>query len=170
MNARKLPKIAAGARLEKWRLASRRTDHVKITELWLYPELDCSACVDDVYTASGDEQLAYYCDYIRRRYSHWWDADAVPIYWAVRGDGNGFGTEQAPFDLTDCRNVLTYYYPPVNVRTGEQVNWYKLPVINDRFPEFAAALGWLPAPGQLFAPLRSIISGMPQRVREPVTF
>jgi hypothetical protein len=30
--------------------------------------------------------------------------------------------------------------------------------------------GLLPAPGQLFAPLRSIITGMPQRVRDPVTF
>jgi hypothetical protein len=154
--------------LEKWRLASRGSNHTKVTTLWLYPELDCSACIDDIYPASGKEQLAYYCDYIRRRYSHWWDADAVPVYWTVMGDDDGFGCEQAPFDLTGGNNVLTHYYPPVNVRTGMQINWYKLPVINKRFPEFAAALGWLPAPGQLFAPLRSIISGIPQQVHSAV--
>jgi hypothetical protein len=154
-----------GKRLEKWRLQSRRSDHIKVTELWLYPELDCSACVDDVYLESGADQLAYYCDYVRRRYSHWWDADAVPIYWSVRGDSDGFGSEQAPFDLTRRSNILTYYHPPVSVRTGDHINWYRLPVINDRFPKFAAALGWLPAPGQLSAPLRSIIAGTPQRAR-----
>lgn len=154
------------ARLEKWRLASRRTSHVKITRLWLYPELDCSACVDDVYPASGEEQLAYYCDYIRKRYRDWWDADAVPIYWSVVGADAAFGSEKAPFDLTGGDNVLTYYYPPVNLRTGEEVNWYSsLPVINSRFPQFAAALGWLPSAGQLLAPLRSIVNGTPQPVR-----
>jgi hypothetical protein len=28
------------------------------------------------------------------------------------------------------------------VKTRQPVNWYILPVINTRFPEFAAALGW----------------------------
>jgi hypothetical protein len=37
-----------------------------------------------------------------------------------------------------------------------------LPVINSRFPEFAEALRWLPSPGQMFAPLRSIVAGTPQ--------
>jgi hypothetical protein len=142
-------KRGAMKKLEKWRLQSRRSDHCKVTELYLYPELDCSSCVDDVHPASGEEQLRYYCDYIQRRYRQWWDADAVPIYWSVMGDGDGFGCEQAPFHRGEefgDRDVLTYYYPPVNLRTGEQVNWYRLPVINKRFPEFAAALGWLPSP------------------------
>jgi hypothetical protein len=153
-------------RLEKWRLASREFYHVKVTTLWLYPELDCSACVEDCYEKSGDEQLRYYVNYIKTaydgRYRHWWDNDAVPIYWTVMGDDDGFGCEQAPFELDGYGgdNVLTIYNPPINVRTGEQINWYKdLPVINSRFPEFAAALGWLPSPGQLTAPLRSIITG-----------
>jgi hypothetical protein len=162
-------------KLEKWRLQSRESNHFKITALWLYPELDCSSCVDNVYQASGEEQLAYYCEYLRTayggRYRHWWNDDAVPIYWSVMGDDDGFGCEQAPFHIDDNprRDVLTYYYPPINVRTGNLINWYQLPVINNRFPEFAAALGWLPAPGQLFAPLRSIVSGSPQPVRSNLT-
>jgi hypothetical protein len=157
-------------KLEKWRLQSQESNHFKVTALWLYPELDCSASIDDVLPASGEEQLAYYVDYIRRRYPHWWNADAVPIYWSVMGDGDGFGSEEAPFhDADSIGNVLTYYYPPINVRTGNLINWYRLPVINNRFPEFAAALGWLPAPGQLFAPLRSIVNGSPQPARRNLT-
>jgi hypothetical protein len=123
--------------------------------------------VDDICPASGEAQLTHYVEYIQQHYPHWWNDDAVPIYWSVMGDGDGFGSEQAPFN-PDGDNVLTYYYPPINVRTGQQINWYKLPVINNRFPEFAAALGWLPAPGQLFAPLRSIVEVAPQPPRPVV--
>jgi hypothetical protein len=152
------------AKLEKWRLSSRRSNHAKITNRWLYPELNCSACIDDCDGDNGDDQLRYYVDYIQRRYPHWWESDAVSIYWTVMGDGDAFGCEQAPFDLNGGDNVLTFYRTPVKVKTGEPVNWYKLPVINNRFPKFAAALGWLPSPGQPTAPLRSIIHGVPQTV------
>ena len=147
-------------KLEKWRLGSRRSDHVKLDRLYLYPELDCSSCVDDCYGETGEEQLAYYCDYIKRRYPQWWEADAVPIYWSVMGEGDsGFGCEAAPCNPGD--NVLTYYRTPINDRTGAPLNWYSLPVLNLRFPQFAKALGWLPAPFQMFAPLRSIMAGIP---------
>jgi hypothetical protein len=160
--------MTAKPKLEKWRLLSRGSDHVKITNLWLYPELNCSACIDDCYDQTGDEQLRYYCDYIQRRYSHWWESDAVPIYWAVMGDDDGFGCERAPFHTDDGNNILTFYRAPINVRTGEPVNWYRLPIINNRFPKFAAALGWLPSPGQLTAPLRSIVHGVPQMTHSTV--
>ena len=155
----------AKPKLEKWRLSSRDSDHVKITNLWLYPELDCSACIDECYEATGEEQLIYYVQYLkdRDRYSHWWDNDAVPICWFVIGDDDAFGCEQAPFHVNDCNDILTFYHTPINVRTGHPVNWYtSLPVINKRFPKFAAALGWMPSPGQMFAPLRSIFCGAPQ--------
>lgn len=140
-----------------WKLKSRRWGHIKTTNLWLYPELDCSSCVDDVYDESGEEQLQYYVQYIQRRYPQWWDDDAVPIYWSVRGDGDAFGSEAAPC-MTKHENVLTYYYPPRDAKTDEVINWFQLPVRNTRFPAFAKALGWLPAPFQMFAPLRSIVN------------
>jgi len=37
---------------------------------------------------------------------------------------------------------------PALVVLGDH-EWYKLLVINSRFPEFAEALGWSPSPGQL---------------------
>jgi hypothetical protein len=55
--------------------------------LWLYPELDCSSCVQDC--EDSDDQFGFYCDYIRENehYREWWDADAVPVCWSVYGDG-----------------------------------------------------------------------------------
>lgn len=38
------------------------------------------------------------------------------------------------------------------------MDWFRLPVRNDRFPEFGEALGWLPSPLQPYAPLRSIMA------------
>ncbi len=98
------------SRLEKWRLTSHSNPgHTKVAELYPYPELDCSSCVQDFDSAvSGEGQLQY----------------------------------------------------------GAQINWYKLPVFNRRFPQFAKAFGWLPAPFQMTAPLRSIVNGAPLPVRK----
>ena len=152
-------------RLEKWRLSSRTGHHIKITNLWLYPELDCSACIDEApKEATGEDQLIFYVGHIKRRYPHWWDNDAVPIAWFVAGDGDGFGLERAPFNINDGDDIRTHYHTPINVRSGHAINWYtSLPVYNRRFPKFAVALGWLPSPGQMFAPLRSIFCGAPQK-------
>jgi len=49
-------------KLEKWRLRSRGSDHTKISSVWLYPELDCSSCIDD--EASGEEQVAITAVYV----------------------------------------------------------------------------------------------------------
>ena len=71
----------------KWRFRSRRSQVEFISPLWLYPELNCSSCVDDVYDQSGETQLAYYVEYLERLYPSRMTDDAVPIYWSVRGDG-----------------------------------------------------------------------------------
>jgi hypothetical protein len=78
--------------LESWRLHCRNGLHTKTVRLWLYPELDCSACLDDVRDESGAAQLDYYCDYVRRRRPEWWAADAVPVYWSVMGNEDAFGS------------------------------------------------------------------------------
>jgi hypothetical protein len=47
--------------------------------------LDCSSCVADADDddQSGEGRLAYYVAYVRRRQPHWWETDAVPIYWSA---------------------------------------------------------------------------------------
>lgn len=129
-------------------------------ELWLYPELDGSSCVDDLWwTDDGEEELDYYIDYVRRTQPDWWANDAVPIYWSVAPVH-----ETAPFQEvwskangpTSWGDFLTYFTWP-HRPNGEPLDWFTLPVKNDRFPNFAKALNWLPAPLQPYAPLRSII-------------
>jgi hypothetical protein len=138
---------------------------VSIVDLWLYPELECSSCVQDC-DADGPAQLKYYVEYIKRKYPAWWESDAVPIYWSGRGEGSDQIFEEAPcgnewmharLDL-EPKSILTEYSVPYDIRTGEPINWWRLPVRNTRFPEFAKALGWLPSPFQQFAPLRSIVT------------
>lgn len=141
----------------RWKVQNRESGHTQRLDLSLYPELDCSSMVDDVYERSGDEQLDAYVRYVRERYAEWWEQDAVPIYWSLVPVH-----ETAPFQRLDAerdsgRDFLTYFHWPTD-RDGERLDWYRLPVVNDRFPAFAKALGWLPSPLQPTAPLRSIIA------------
>ena len=79
----------------------------------------------------------------------------MKIYWSVRGEGVA---EHASCNAIAGRCFLTIFTQPVDAKTGEELNWWRLPVRNDRFPAFAKALGWLPSPFQEFAPLRSIVT------------
>ena len=149
-------------RLPLWELTSRRSGYSRTTRLWLYPVPNISSCVDDCMPASGEEHLKYYCNMIRENYPDYWEKDAVPIYWTVCDIH-----ERAPFPVVGMdwdEDVRTFFHTPTNTETGERLNWYRLPVINSRFPEFGEALGWLPSPGQQFAPIRSIIEGPPAGV------
>jgi hypothetical protein len=148
------------SRLRKWRFnAINHCDAESVTPLWLEPELECSSCIADtgIDLQDGAGQFAYYVDYIRREYPLLWEADAVPIYWSVCGDGISEFAPNDPNDLSD-ENFLTFFTPPVDARTGEPLNWWKLPVRDSRFPAFAKALGWTPSAFQAFAPLRSIVA------------
>jgi hypothetical protein len=123
----------------KWRLRVRNGHHEKITSLWLYPELDCSACVDDVYGEDGAAQLEYYCERIQEWHPEWWTADAVPILWSVIGGDDGFGREAAPClanaqfvsDEYPFEHCLTFYHTPVNLKP-----------VNDALRLLSSFLAW----------------------------
>ncbi len=137
---------------EEWFFRSRTTHHQKNTDLVLYGELNCSSAIDDCPYDDGEDQLEFYVDYVRRNARDEWDADAVFIYWCVQGEGV---SEAAPFMDFGEENFLTHYTWPENAN-GELIDWFKLPVKNLRFPKFAQALVWTPAPLQPTCPLRSI--------------
>lgn len=141
------------AKVGAWTFRSIRSGIQRTSELWLYPELDCSACVDDVWDDDGQVQLDYYIEYIRKRYSDLWDQDAVPIYWTVMP-----AHETAPFTCQPSWGDFLHHYTWPTDSNGQRLDWLRLPIINDRFPEFASALGWTPAPFQPTAPLRSIMT------------
>lgn len=145
----------------RWTFRARRGGHEIRTDLVLYPELDCSAMVDDVYELDGQGQFEAYVQYLERSHREWLDADAVPIIWSVHDCAFSGVYEAAPFtawgDSVGWGNFLTHYTWPVDAITGEPLDWYALPVVNDRFPEFAKALAWTPSPLQPTCPLASIV-------------
>lgn len=145
----------------RWTFRSHQGGHEHRSNLVLYPELDCSAMVDDVWELDGQGQFEEYVQYLERTHREWLDADAVPIIWSVRSDLAIGIFESAPFttwgDNAPWGNFLTHYTWPVDATNGEPLDWYALPVVNDRFPEFAKALAWTPSPLQPTCPLASIV-------------
>jgi predicted GIY-YIG superfamily endonuclease len=142
----------------KWTFRGRTSGHVVRCDLVLYPELDCSAMVDDVYELDGEGQFEAYVQYLQRRHPEWLAADAVPIVWSVHAGWSDI-FEAAPFATTSIHgeDFLAHYTWPEDAINGEPLDWYQLPVVNDRFPEFAKALAWTPSPLQAACPLTSIL-------------
>lgn len=143
----------------RWTFENRRYGIQRRCDLILYPELDCSAMVDDVHELDAQGQFEEYVQYLERRHPEWLAADAVPIYWFVHSAWEGV-FEAAPYaneSNTLGRDFLTEFTWPTDAATGEPLDWYALPVVNDRFPEFAKALAWTPSPLQPTCPLASIV-------------
>jgi hypothetical protein len=152
--------------IRAWYFESRVSGYRRTEALWLYPELDCSSCVDDCESDDGEDQLAYYVRYVVERYPHWWETDAVPIIWSVRGKTTH---EAAPFnpDPVPWGDFLYHFTWPEDHRTGEALDWFTDLLVRNRFPAFASALGWLPSPFQRTAPLRSIVASREGRLSWP---
>lgn len=118
--------------------------------------------VDDYYELDGEGQLEAYVRYLKQRYPQWLEADAVPILWSVVGNGT---FENAPFQTGEFagasstrENFLSFFTWPYDAKTGDLLDWFRLPVRVDRFPEFAAALDWMPSALQPTCPLRSVLA------------
>jgi len=148
----------------RWTFTFQPGGYERSATLYLYGELDCSAMVDEYYELDGEGQLAAYVEYLEEHHPEWLAADAVPIIWLVRGEEIA---EHAPFQSGEYgpegkwgwrENFLTEFTWPRDARTGELLDWFKLPVRIDRFPEFAQALDWLPSALQPTCPLRSILA------------
>jgi predicted GIY-YIG superfamily endonuclease len=150
----------------QWVFRSRESNWEKRANLFLYPELECSSMVDNVHYLDSEGQFEEYVQYLERRYPEWLDADAVPIIWSVRSrDSVDSIYETAPFQKFDPSwgDFLTHFTWPVDTKTGEHLDWFRLPVVNERFPEFAEALAWMPSPLQPTCPLRSILASRSAR-------
>lgn len=166
--------------------------HEQTGELWLYPELNGESMVDDYYEEDGDEQLRQYVKYLEREHPEYLAEDAVRIDWFVAGRRRSYGARQAagptrgdvfesaPFQhqssglmikFPEHEDFLTHYSWPRDVVTGELLDWFTLEVRHDRFPEFSAALGWVPSPLQPTCPLLSIMASKRRMIpRRPRVF
>ena len=145
----------------QWVVTSRSTHYERKTSLWLMPEMHCESVVDDVWEASGDEQLEYWLRYIYNnpKYREQLLADAVPICWFIAG--SNLGTEVAPFQVKHypSKDFSDHFYWPYCshiLHDDVEVDYFQLPVVV-RFPALYEALGWTPGPLQPYAPIHSII-------------
>jgi len=158
----------------RWLFASAISGVQFQTDLHLYGELDCSGVVGDYDHLDGEGQLAVYLEYLEENYPQWLEDDEVPILWSVRGRSvsafapfqvGKFALEAVGGPMDDFLSDFTW---PVDRSTREDLDFFKLPVRIDRFPEFAEALDWMPSPLQPTCPLRSILDSRECRVRRPL--
>lgn len=56
---------------------------------------------------------------------------------------------------------------PTDAETGERLDFFRLPVDMSRFPAFAEALGWTPAPFTRTIPLRSRMASLQGTASKP---
>ena len=144
----------------QWVVVSRRRPHERKSRLWLVPELSCDPVVDDVFDASGEDQLEYWLRYLLKHREEELLSDKVPISWFVAGDKGIF--EAAPFAVKHYGggDFLDHFYVPhCSCFDHDDVllDFYKLPVVMSRWPALYEALEWRPSPLQPFIPLHSLI-------------
>ena len=156
----------------------RKYGGTRTARLWLKPEIDqMSMWGDLIYDGYTEDEAGWYIVNNLQKYPGF-EEDEIKIYWFVHGvytrDSQGgtpgmgsskgqlFKTEFAPYDSNAfdselSHDFLTFFTWPTNYR-NEPINWFRMPVYDDRFPEFWKWLGWTPAPLTKYCPLNSIIA------------
>ena len=142
-----------------WRYANRESGSEFTNRLHLEPEIAGSPMIGDLDIDDGDGQLAAFARYAERRMPDEWAADAIRIHWFVASDEGQFSG--APWtDLLGGPSFLDEFTWPVDADTGERLDFFRLPVEMDRFPAWAAALGWTLAPFSSVIQLRSRMASL----------
>jgi hypothetical protein len=144
----------------EWVVEARQGGYARQARLWLVPELSCDPVVDDVWDESGEDQLEYWVSYLNRHHRDDVVNDRVPISWFIAGDKGIF--EAAPLASKHYRHrdfLDHFYWPHCSTMCHEDVSvdFFRLPVVMDRWPAMYEALGWRPSPLQPFCPLGSIL-------------
>ncbi len=148
--------------LNTWQFSSLDSDHKREGKLLAYWEVAFDPISDD-YTPddiSADDLLAKWAAKAKANYQN----QLVPISWHVRGAA----TETMPFQfgLYESPNFLTHYSWPVNVQSGDPLNWVMLPVMDKHWNSQKAdkggfiqeATGWKPAILQPFVHLPTLLA------------
>lgn len=158
----------------RWKFSSRRSAYENTARLVLLWEPDCSAMSDD-YTPeeiSAEELWRKWVDRYSSKYHEQHPTEYkpgdVPIYWSVTSVPNGtFESaphQELPVDFTFREDFLTHYTDPVHERTGERINWLRVPVLDLAWNAKQAnkggfvqeATGWKPAPLQPVMNVRQV--------------
>lgn len=153
----------------KWRYHSLKLENEFVRGLALSWEVNGDPISDD-YTSSDADAYELWRTWVR-----WLTAGAghfdqtlgsphVAIHWTVFSDPEPGHFESAPHqhDGLNPDDFLSFYAPPVDVETGEPINWLRLPVRDklwnadegDKGGFIQEASGWKPSPLQPTVDLR----------------
>jgi hypothetical protein len=149
-----------------WKVRHRTSGHEMLAELVAYWELEGEAISED-YTPenmSAADLLALWFS----RYGNTIERGLIPIYWFVSCSAHGI-FESMPFQHAHVpqvgENFLTHYVWPVDPKTGVELNWLTLPVVDKCWNRKQAAkggfiqeaTGWKPGILQPFVALKSLL-------------
>lgn len=147
----------------QWTWTSPRSGHTWTEELVLYAEPDGSSMSDDYLPeeASAPELWRKWVDRYAVTYHQKepgkYRLGEVPIFWTVTTPAFGGVFEAAPYAPNFLsENFLTHYTHPEHAKTGERLNWVRLPVMDrgwngsraDKGGFIQEATGWKPSPLQ----------------------
>ena len=133
-----------------WSYRSRLADFERRGPLYLSYEIT-GAPLSDEYTPGEASAL----DLWNLWYPQYAASGEAGIWWSVRDDGStGMGSESAPFGDPGFDDFLTSYAWPQDARTGEPLNWARLPVQDrqwnaerdDKGGFIQELTGWKPSP------------------------
>lgn len=150
-----------------WRFASRESGYIRTVPLWLYWEVEADSVSDD-YDPDEMDAVEVWNEW-RRRYPPTPDEFFGPttkrISWYVEGGGvfdSAPGQDHRGVSYVPDGDFLTWFTWPVDPRTGESLQWLRLPVVDKLWRSAASrrvttkggfiqeATGWKPSPLQPF--------------------
>ena len=143
----------------------------RIGELFAYWEVESDPISDNftVEEMNAEQLFAMWVDTVSPKHPD----GLVPISWTVEGPDIAVG-EMMPFQFEHYedsldQDFLTFFTWPINTLTGEQLNWYQLPVVDKLWRPGAAKsggfiqefTGWKPSILQPFVYLPALLHATP---------
>lgn len=161
--------------LTRYRFSSLGNGYTHTTPLALSYEIRGTSMSDD-YLPSEKNAVELLREWIEHCYpdehaEQRYGPGMVSIYWGVMGIAEAGIGEVAPFQAHDqgAGDFLTSFTWPVDVDTGEKINWMTMPVSDrawisdeaDKGGFIQQATGWKPAPLQSALHLPGLIAAVP---------
>jgi len=163
--------------MNTYRFANRKTGRVVTASFTARWECNYSSISDNYTPKERDahELLEEWAELASKHYPN----QLVPIYWAVRIQGEGISTfETIPFQYEGTKkrhsnDFLDFFTHPYDPNTKKQMNWFHLDVANVYWNKEHAskggfiqeATGWKPSILQPFVSLPTLIFSAAQQLR-----
>ncbi len=151
-------------------LTHREVHRDRLVASW---EIFYSAMSDDFtpLTCSADQLFCSWVEKVEGMYIN----NQIPIYWSVKGELLSEAMPLQAFEGANKSNFLTYFCEPVDDKTHQPIDWYRLPVIDKAWNHevqdtggfIQEVTGWKPTALQPFVELDFLLA-MAEQVPQQV--